>query len=117
MTRTVKNKLTPRTCAASGCDNPVPDRNGTPGRPFLYCSPQCRPSSKPHHYRPPLTVDIHQDNDADNTHNPRTWTVALRRGADTVIIGDQLGRFSATALARDLQQLIHPPPHQGGPTD
>lgn len=103
-----------KTCAAPGCDNPVPERNGTPGRPFTYCSPPCRPSTKSRRYRPPLTVDINQ-HDSDDT-NPRSWTVQLRRGANRVTIGTDLGRFSATALARDLQQLIHPPPHEGGPT-
>jgi hypothetical protein len=115
MSGTVTDRLTLKTCAASGCDNPVPDRNGTPGRPFIYCSPHCRPSSKPRRYRPPLAVDVHQD-DRDDA-NPRSWTVALRRGADTVTIRTDLGRFSATALARDLQHLIHPPRHEGGRTD
>ncbi len=115
MTGTVKARLTPKTCAATGCDNPVPDTTGKAGRPFTYCSPQCRPSNKPRRYRPPLAVDVHQD-DSDNT-NPRSWTVTLRRGAASVTIGTDLGRFSATALARDLQKLIHPPRHEGGPTD
>lgn len=114
MTGIINEKLTLKTCAASGCDNPVPDRNGKPGLPFTYCSPQCQPSSKPRRYRPALTVDAHQDDTDDGT--PRSWTVALRRGADTVNIATDLGRFSASALARDLQQLIHPR-HEGGPTD
>lgn len=115
MTGHVKERLTTKTCAAPGCDNPVPDTTGKAGRPFTYCSPHCRPSGKTRRYPPPLAVDVHQD-DSDNA-NPRSWTVALRRGTDTVTIGTDLGRFSATALARDLQQLIHPPRHQGGPTD
>lgn len=113
MTGNVKTPLTPKTCAAPGCDNPVPESAG-PGRPFTYCSPQCRPSSKPRRYRPTPAIDVHQDDSDDG--RPRSWTVALRRGADTVTIGTDLGRFSATALARDLQQLIHPR-HEGGPTD
>ena len=49
-------------------------------------------------------------------HPARSWTVRLRRGPSTVIIGQDLGRFSATALARDLQQLLDPQ-HGGGPIE
>ena len=104
----------PATCAAAGCDNPVPDRAGQPGRPNLYCSPTCRPSTG-RRRRAPLSIDVHQDD--DDTGNPRTWTVQLRRGVDTITIGRDLGRFTAAALARDLQQLIHPARQEGDPID
>lgn len=112
--------MTPTTCAAPGCDNTIPDRAGTPGRPFKYCSPQCRPSRKPPLApRAPLTVEIDQPDtnpDSDTPHPARSWTVRLRRGPNTVIISQDLGRFSATALARDLQQLLNPQ-HKGGPIE
>ena len=99
-------------CAAQGCTNAIPDRNGQPGRPYKYCSPQCRPS---HNHRSrsrgPLVVEVDQpDTDPDNEllQPSRSWTVRLRRGPDTVIIGRDLGRFTATALGRDLQQLLNP---------
>lgn len=108
------------TCAAPGCDNTIPDRAGTPGRPFKYCSPRCRPSRNRHsRQRAPLIVEVDQpdtDPDGDALHPARSWTVRLRRGPSTVIIGQDLGRFSATALARDLQQLLDPQ-HGGGPIE
>jgi len=105
------------TCAAEGCTNTIPDRTGTPGRPFKYCSPRCRPSRNQRRKPPtPLIVEVGQpDNDpAIATNLSRSWTVQLRRGANTVTVGQNLGRFSATALARDLQKLLDPQP-EGGP--
>jgi len=102
-------------CAADGCTNTIPDRSGQPGRPYQYCSPRCRPShNRQRRARGPLVVDLDQpDPDSDTRHAGRSWTVRLRRGPDSVIIGRDLGRFSATALARDLQQLLGPK-HEGG---
>lgn len=104
-------------CAAAGCTNPVP-ATGRPGRPALYCSPSCRPSHKPgSRRRPPvLTVDLVDTNNDTNPprRNPHSWAVHLRRGAVTVTVADHLGRFTATALASDIQHLIHP---EGGATD
>lgn len=101
-------------CAAAGCTNTIPDRTGQPGRPHQYCSPRCRPSrTRRRGPRPPLLVEVHQpDTDPDSAalHHARSWTVQLRRGPNAVIIGQDLGRFSATALARDLQQLLDPLP-------
>ena len=109
--------MTGAICAADGCTNPIPDRNGTPGRPFTYCSPRCRPSrARRRGSRPPLLVEVDQpdiDPGGDALRLARSWTVRLRRGPDTVIIGHDLGRFSATALARDLQQLLDPQPDGG----
>jgi hypothetical protein len=105
------------TCAAAGCTNPVP-ATGRPGRPALYCTPACRPSRKPGNRRrpPALTVDlVDTNNDTDPPgRNPHSWAVRLRRGPATVTVADHLGRFTATALAGDLQHLIHP---EGGTTD
>lgn len=105
------------TCAADGCTNPVPP-TGRPGRPALYCTPTCRPSRKPRSPRrpPAITVeliDANQETDPPGQH-PHRWTVRLRRGPATVTIADHLGRFTATALAGDIQHLIHP---EGGTTD
>jgi len=102
------------TCAADSCDNTIPDRTGQRGRPFKYCSPKCRPSTfRRNGSRQPLLVEVDQpdtDPDGDALHQPRSWTVRLRRGPNTVTVGQNLGRFSATALARDLQQLLDPQP-------
>lgn len=102
------------TCAAEGCTNAIPDRTGTPGRPLKYCSPKCRPShNRRRGSRSPLLVEVDQpdsDPGGDAPHLSRSWTVRLRRGPDAVVIGQDLGRFSATALARDLQQLLDPQP-------
>ncbi len=108
------------TCAAPDCNNPIPDRTGQPDRPYEYCSPPCRPSRK-NPRRPgslsALVVEIDQDDtDGDALRPARPWTVRLRRGPKTVVIGQDLGRFSATALSRDLQQLLDPQ-HEGDPID
>ncbi len=103
-------------CAADGCNNTIPDRTGQPGRPYKYCSPRCRPSRNRRPGSSPLIVEVDQpdtDTGGDALHLARSWTVRLRRGPDNVIIGQNLGRFSATALARDLQQLLDPQ-HEGG---
>ncbi len=108
-------------CAAEGCNNTIPDRTGKPGRPHTYCSPQCRPARQKRRRgsRASLVVEVDQpdtDPGGDALHLPRSWTVRLRRGRDTVAIAQDLGRFSATALARDLQHLIDPQ-HEGGAID
>lgn len=104
-------------CAAAGCTNPVP-ATGRPGRPAIYCTPACRPARKPGNRRRslPLTVEVvDTNNDTDPPgRNPHSWAVRLRRGTVTVTVADHLGRFTATALADDLQHLIHP---EGGATD
>jgi hypothetical protein len=95
-----------RTCAADGCDQPVPART-TPGRPFTYCSPDCRPSTK--RADRTVTVEIdHPDRSPDGRPAERVWTVRLRRGTHTVTIADNLGWPTATALAHQLEQLLSP---------
>lgn len=104
-------------CAAAACTNPVP-ATGRPGRPAIYCSPSCRPARKPGTRRrpPALTVEAVDTNNDTNPpgRNPRSWTVRLRRGTTTVTVADHLGRFTATALAGDIQHLIAA---EGGATD
>lgn len=104
------------TCARADCNNPVIRRPRQNGRPPIYCTPACRPSRQTHPNRGQISVEVNQH---DNDDNPgRSWTVALHRGTRTVTVGHDLGRFAATALAGDLQQLIHPQTqHQGGPID
>jgi hypothetical protein len=87
-------------CAAAGCDNPVVRRPGRAGRPPIYCSPACRPSRT----RPTLCVEA---DPSDTGEVPgRDWEVRLRRGQRTVVLRRGLGRFSATALANEIQALI-----------
>lgn len=104
-------------CAADGCTNPVP-ATGRPGRPASYCSPACRPGRKHGHPRraPALTVEVVDTNNDTNPpgRNPHSWAVRLRRGTVAVTVAEHLGRFTATALADDLQHLIYP---EGGATD
>jgi len=103
--------MTARTCAAPGCDHPVPRRPG-PGRPAIYCSPACRPSATP---RPggPITVDATHD---DSATGGAGWTVTLRRGRRAVPVASDLGRFAARLLRDDLQRLLHPRREEGAHT-
>ena len=90
-----------RRCAGDGCDHPVPQTPGRRGRPPIYCSADCRPS------RVSRTVAVEVDHqDGDDVQAGREWTVRLRRGTQTVIVGHDLGRFSATALAIDLRRVL-----------
>ena len=102
-----------RICAADGCESAVV-RSRRPGRPAIYCSPACRPS-RIATTGPAIAVEVLQDdeNDEDGSAAGRKWVVRLHRGHDTVTIGRDLGRFSATALAGDLRRLFEPA-HQGG---
>jgi hypothetical protein len=93
--------VSPLTCAAEGCDNPVPRRPGQVGRPPIYCSPACRPSF----IRPVLAVEIDQPGDEDDEPG-RDWEVRLRRGNQVVVVQRGLGRFSAIALAAELRMIV-----------
>jgi hypothetical protein len=99
------------TCAAPGCDQPVPRRPG-PGRPAIYCSPACRPSATTRR-QGPITVDIDHD---DTTPRGAGWTVTMRRGHRRVTIASDIGRFAATLLRDDLQRLLHPRSQEGART-
>ena len=133
--------MTDRVCATPGCDHPVAARHGTTGRPPIYCSRACRLALRvarrrpqPEHLTPEpaqITVVNDGDNDDDNEitveigQNPddptpmRSWTVTIRRGQQAVTVGHRLGRFAATALTGDLQQLFDPntQQHTGRPID
>jgi hypothetical protein len=98
------------TCARPNCDNLV-TRNPR-GRPTLYCSPGCRPSSAKSSR---IAVEVeHPDTCADGRPPERVWTVRLRRGQRVVVIADALGWPSANALARELTDILTGPSRQGG---
>jgi len=95
-------------CAAADCDNPVPRRSGR-GRPFLYCSPACRPTAQQHSHR--LGVQInHESTESGERPSGRVWSVALHRGTKSVIVATELGRPSAEHLAAQISELLtaHP---------
>lgn len=96
----------PPVCARPGCPRPAARRETPFGRPPIYCSPECRPSYKGRSQA--VLVEADQDDDAT------TWTVRLRRGARVVTVGEDLGRFSAFLLRRDLQAILHPRSAQEG---
>lgn len=99
-------------CARPGCTNPVP-RNPR-GRPRLYCSPACRTAA--HRYdhpdtRAPLSVEVdHGSSSSRGRPAGHVWLVRLRRGSHEVIVAVGLGRPSAEHLARQLREVINPPP-------
>ena len=99
-----------RLCARDGCDKPV-TRNGRPGRPAIYCSPECRPT-------PPkgcqFSVAVTHEPTTDGTRPAgRIWQVQLSRGARVVTIADGLGRPSAEHLARQVSELVSPTRTEG----
>jgi hypothetical protein len=101
-----------RVCAADGCENIIV-RSRRPGRPAIYCSPFCRPSPIGRS-GPGVDVEVVQDDHDDDSHAGRNWVVRLQRGHDSVTIGQDLGRFSAQALAGDLRRLFGPARQGGG---
>jgi hypothetical protein len=105
-------------CAALGCENRVTRRIGHPGRPPMYCSPECRPS-RSGQSRQGLVVEVEaeqaSEGEAQGPH--RDWLVRLRRGGQSVVIRRGLGRFSAKAFATELHQLIAPTRQEGGAID
>jgi len=102
-------------CAAAGCDNAVERHPGRVGRPPIYCSPACRPSRTGCAGRSQISVDVdQQENDGDGS--GRCWVVTLRRGTNAVVVGRDLGRFSATVLSGELRALLHPRARQEGDT-
>jgi len=61
-----------------------------------------------------VDVEVVQDDHDDDSHAGRNWVVRLQRGHDSVTIGQDLGRFSAQALAGDLRRLFGPAGQGGG---
>jgi hypothetical protein len=91
-------------CAAPGCDEPV--HRGGPGRPAIYCSPQCRPAARG---RAGVCVVVEVDHEPtpDNERPAgRVWLVRMRRGQRSVVIAAELGRPSADHLAGQLNELL-----------
>ncbi len=125
--------MTDRLCATPSCGNPVAARHGTTGRPPIYCSRACRLALRVARRRPqpehitaePAEITIGSDGNGDeiaveigqdpNDPTPmRSWTVTIHRGQQVVTVGHGLGRFAATALGGDLQQLFNPNTRQAG---
>lgn len=95
-----------RTCAAKGCDRPVPERIGR-GRPFIYCSPSCRPSAGRTTIREALVAEIDHLPTTENVRPAgRIWSVRLRRGKRSVTIAEELGRPSADHLVAQINALL-----------
>ena len=94
-------------CAAAGCDNAVERHPGRVGRPPIYYSPACRPSRTGCAGRSQVSIEVDQQED-DGDGSGRCWLVTLRRGTNTVVVGRDLGRFSATVLSGELRALLHP---------
>lgn len=92
-------------CAAPGCDTPVPQHSG-PGRPALYCSSGCRPSHRQAGVVGVVVEVEHPDVSPDGRPSDRVWVVRLRRGPKVVVIANDLGWPSATALAGQLHDLL-----------
>jgi hypothetical protein len=101
-------------CAAHGCQNIVV-RSRRPGRPPIYCSAECRPS-RIAAAGPVVAVDVAQDDkdSDDGSRAGRDWIVRLQRGHDSVIVGRDLGRFSAQALAGELRRFLTGASNDGG---
>jgi len=96
-----------------GCDNAVERHPGRVGRPPIYCSPACRPSRAGCAGRNQISVEVdHQEDDGDGS--GRCWVVTLRRGTNSVVVGRDLGRFSATVFSGELRQLLQPSNRQEG---
>ena len=100
-------------CAAAGCDNAVERRPGRVGRPPIYCSPACRPSRTGCPGRNQISVEVDQEDD-DTGLPGRCWMVTLRRGRNSVVVGRDLGRVSATLLYGELRALLQPGARRDG---
>jgi hypothetical protein len=95
------------TCAARGCTEPLPPPNRRGGRPYLYCSPSCRPSGAPR--SGPLMVEMdHEPRDEVGRPTGRVWLVKIRRGRSEVIVARELGRPTADHLAAQIAEVISP---------
>lgn len=94
-------------CAAAGCHNTVERHPGRVGRPPIYCSPACRPSRAGCAGRNSISVEVDQEDDDDGRPG-RCWMVTIRRGTNIVVVGRNLGRFSATVLSGELRALLQP---------
>jgi hypothetical protein len=100
-------------CAAAGCHNTVDRQPGRVGRPPIYCSPACRPSRTGCAGRNRISVEVDEE-DQDTEASGRCWVVTLRRGTNSVVVGRDLGRFSATVLSGELRALLQPGARRDG---
>lgn len=108
MTTTIREDVA-HTCARPGCTNPLVRR--ARGRPPLYCSVACRHAA--HRRRPDPRVSVEVDcepGDVAARPTGHVWLVRLRRGDRIVEVATGLGRPSAEYLARQLSDLLEPPP-------
>jgi hypothetical protein len=94
----------PVTCAAPGCEMPVP--RGGRGRPAIYCSPQWRPAARGRSGVHIIVEVDHQPIPDDERPAGRIWLVRLRRAEQAVVIAAELGRPSAEHLAAQLNTLL-----------
>jgi hypothetical protein len=53
-------------------------------------------------------IAVQMGQDPDDPTPMRSWTVTIHRGPHAVTVAHGLGRFAATALTGDLQQLFNP---------
>jgi hypothetical protein len=100
-----------RTCAAEGCENEVPPRNGRFGRNPIYCSPSCR---KVPPANLPVAVEIAHEPTDDARPAGRIFSVKLSRGDKTVTVAEGLGRPSAEHLAGEIISILAPSRPRGG---
>ncbi|MGH9223053.1 MAG: hypothetical protein ACRD2W_04555 [Acidimicrobiales bacterium] len=101
------------TCASPDCDNRVERRPGALGRPPIYCSPTCRPSRQGACADRRIVVEVEQEDD-DHDGAGRSWVVRIRRGRHSVVVGRDLGRFSATVFCAELRAVLQPRSRQEG---
>ena len=93
-------------CQAVGCTNEVA-QTSTRGRPALYCSPACRPSSPKRRSARLLSVEIgHEPTEPGSRPIGRVWFVQLGDGTTSVVVASGLGRPSADHLAGQLSELL-----------
>ena len=95
-------------CAAPGCDRPLP-RAGT-GRLARFCSPGCRVRSHraaTQDKAKPVSVEVDLGS-ASSRGRPieRAWLVRLRRGHRSVIVAIGLRRPAADRLAEQIADLL-----------
>ncbi len=108
----LRNEMAPEpTCAAPGCDNPLPSVGR--GRPARYCSTTCRVRAhrQRNDHTDPITVEVdHGSATSRGRHPDRAWLIRLRRGDRSVIVTWGLSRRAADRLADEITQLLEPEP-------
>jgi len=99
-------------CARTGCLDPVV-RNPV-GRPRRYCSASCRTEAYRQAQpisRESIVVEVdHGSTSSRGRPAGQVWLVRIRRGHLAAIVAVGLGRPSADTLARQIRDVIDPPP-------